>query len=71
MLSFFSPAGEGFKVLREMRGSKEMLSNKWSSFESKTAEADASSICKDDERLKRDEIRHSDEWPRWVCMGLV
>ena len=34
-------------------------------------EADASSIDRDDERLKRDEIRHSDEWSRWVCMGLV
>ena len=22
-------------------------------------------------RLKRDEMRHSDEWSRWVCMGLV
>ena len=26
---------------------------------------------RDDERLKRDEMRHSDEWSRWVCMGLV
>jgi hypothetical protein len=52
-----------------MRGSKEMLSNK--SSESETAEADASSICRDDERLKRDEMRHSGELPRWVCMGLV
>jgi hypothetical protein len=25
---------------------------------------------RDDERLERDEMRHSDE-PRWVCMGLV
>ena len=32
--------------------------------ESKTAEADASSIDRDDERLKRDEMRHSDEWSR-------
>ena len=34
-------------------------------------EAEASSIDRVDERLKRDEIRHSDEWSRWVCMGLV
>ena len=34
-------------------------------------EAEASSIDRVDERLKRDEIRHSDELPRWVCMGLV
>ena len=34
-------------------------------------EADALSIDRDDERLKRDEIRHSDELHRWVCMGLV
>jgi hypothetical protein len=33
--------------------------------------AEASSIDRDDERLKRDEIRHSGEWSRWVCMGLV
>jgi hypothetical protein len=39
--------------------------------ESKTVQADASSIDRDDERLKRDEIRHSDECSRWVCMGLV
>ena len=36
--------------------------------ESKTAEA--SSIDRDDERLKKDEIGHSDECFRWVCMGL-
>ena len=34
-------------------------------------EAEASSIDRDIKRLKRDEIRHSDEWSRWVCMGLV
>ena len=34
-------------------------------------EAGASSIDRDDERLKRDEMRHSGEVPRWVCMGLV
>ena len=33
-------------------------------------EADASSIDRDDERLKKDEIGHSDECFRWVCMGL-
>ena len=25
---------------------------------------------RDDVRLKREEMRHSDELPRWVCMGL-
>jgi len=34
-------------------------------------EAGALSIDRDDERLKRDEIKHSDEWSRCVCMGLV
>jgi len=31
-------------------------------------EAEAPSIDRDDERLKRDEIRHSHEWSRCVCM---
>jgi len=26
---------------------------------------------RDDERLKRDEMRHRDELTRWGCMGLV
>ena len=34
-------------------------------------EAEAWSIDRDDEKHKRDEMRHSDEWSRWVCMGLV
>jgi len=34
-------------------------------------EAEALSIDRDDETLKRDEMRHSDEWSRCVCMGLV
>ena len=33
-------------------------------------EAEASSIDRDDERLKREEMRHSDEWSRWECMDL-
>ena len=31
-------------------------------------EAEASSIDEDDERLEREEMRHSDEWSRCVCM---
>jgi len=43
-----------------------------SSSEQDSREAEASSIDRDDdERLKIDEIRHSNEWSRWVCMGLV
>ena len=39
--------------------------------EQDSIEAEASGIDRYDERLKRDEMRHSNEWSRWVCMGLV
>ena len=39
--------------------------------EQDSIEAEAWSIDRNDERLKRDEMRHSDEWSRWVCMGFV
>ena len=32
---------------------------------------EASSIDRDDERLKIEEIRDSNEWSRCACMGLI